>query len=443
MAAGVSVESIIGKPAGKFEVKPLKIVSAVTEVLDRYALPPMRVSTILIGFSVPISVALDNVLLAVLLLGALFNARAIAQIVAQNPVARAAWLLFGMLALAMLYGETPMREAVRVLGKYVDLAFIPLFMLMLSNEAHRRRAQYTFLAAMTVTLLLSWLVGLEILPIQHWMDKAVAADNPVIFHSHITQNNMMALAVFFALLNCRDAASRGARVAWGLFALLGTINVFFMVQGRTGYMIMMLLLVWFAWSTLARIMRKRGRLWSWRQGIAAVLIFAGFSIIVYQASSRLQERVGLVVSEYRAWQPNHGKDTSTGQRLDFYYNTLQIARQYPVFGVGTGGFAAAFVQQTRGTDVIQTTNPHNEYLFVAVQTGMIGLGLLMFLFYTSWRCASQLDSPFEQDAARGLVLAYLVNSAFNSPLHDHADGLFFAFMTAVLFAGLKRGDKHG
>lgn len=38
---------------------------------------------------------------------------------------------------------------------------------------------------------------------------------------------------------------------------------------------------------------------------------------------------------------------------------------------------------------------------------------------------------------RGLVLAYLVNSAFNSPLHDHSDGLLFAFMTAVLFAGLK------
>jgi hypothetical protein len=31
----------------------------------------------------------------------------------------------------------------------------------------------------------------------------------------------------------------------------------------------------------------------------------------------------------------------------------------------------------------------------------------------------------------------------NSALHDHADGLFFAFMTAALFAGLKREPVRG
>jgi hypothetical protein len=30
----------------------------------------------------------------------------------------------------------------------------------------------------------------------------------------------------------------------------------------------------------------------------------------------------------------------------------------------------------------------------------------------------------------------------NSALMDHADGLFFAFMTAVLFANLKTGTKN-
>ncbi|MCR4302977.1 MAG: O-antigen ligase family protein [Gallionella sp.] len=417
--------------------------TAVSGLLQRYAFPPLRAGTILLGFSVPISVALDNVLLAVLLLGVLFNARAIWQIAAQNPAARASWLLFGVLSLAMFYGETPLREAVGILGKYVDLAFVPLFMLTLSAKVDRRRAQYAFLAAMGVTLLLSWLVGLGILPIQDWMDKAVAADNPVIFHSHITQNNMMAFAAFLALLNFREAASRVSRLIWGLLALLGVINVLFMVQGRTGYMIMMALLVWFGWVTLARSMRKRSMSWDWRHGVAVVLVFAGIAVGAYHASSRLQERVNLVASEYHDWQPNHGRETSTGQRLDFYYNTLQIVRQHPVLGVGTGGYAAAYARQTQGTEAIQTTNPHNEYLLVAVQTGMIGLGLLMFLFYTSWKCALLLDTPFEQDAARGLVLAYLVNSAINSPLHDHADGLLFAFMTAALFAGFKRGKRHG
>ena len=189
-------------------------LNAVADLLQRYTLSPMRMGTMLLGFSVPISVALDNLLLAFILLGVLFNMRAMWQIITGHPVARAAWLLFGMLFLAMFYGETPLREAVSLLGKYVDLAFVPMFMLMLSAEDDRRRAQYAFLAAMGVTLLLSWLVGLEILPAQQWMWSATTADNPAIFRSHITQSNMMAFAVFLALLNFRDAATPGVRIAW-------------------------------------------------------------------------------------------------------------------------------------------------------------------------------------------------------------------------------------
>jgi len=91
---------------------------------------------------------------------------------------------------------------------------------------------------------------------------------------------------------------------------------------------------------------------------------------------------------------------------------------------------------------METNNPHNEYLMIAVQTGIIGLALLLYLFYTQWRYAPLLHTSFEQDAARGLVLAYLVNCSLNSALRDHADGLFFAFMTAVLFAGLKRETQR-
>ena len=410
--------------------------------LQRLALTPLRACMVLLGFSVPISVALDNLLLAVVLLGALFSLSAVWRITVRHPVARAAWLLFAILFAAMFYGATPLREAGGILAKYMDLAFIPLFMLALTDEAIRRKAQYAFLASMGLTLSLSFLVGLGLLPVQHWMNVFATPANPVIFHSHITQNNMMAFAVFLALLNLRAAAVRGVQAAWGLFALLGTINVLFMVRGRTGYLILLALLGWFAWTTLARRMRSHGRTWGWRQGVAVIVALTGLAVAAYQASPRLHDRVGLVVSEYQAWQPDHGRDTSTGQRLDFYHNTLQIVRQHPVFGVGTGGFPAAFAQQTQGKDVPQTRNPHNEYLMVTVQTGVFGLALLLYLFHTQWRCAPLLDAPFGQDAARGLVLAYLVNCLFNSPLLDHADGLFFAFMTAVLFAGVGREEKN-
>lgn len=405
--------------------------------MQRHGLAALRAGTILLGFAVPISVALDNLLLAVVLLGALFNIRPVWRIATQHPVARSAWLLFIALFIAMFYGAAPLREAAGELGKYADLAFVPMFMLMLYNDAYRRWAQYAFLAAMAVTLLLSYSVELHLLSIQHWMSVFATPDNRVIFHSHITQNNMMAFAAFLASLQSRQALTLRLRMAWGIFAVLAIVNVLFMVQGRTGYMILLVLLGWFCWTTLARYMRERGRAFGWRQGGAVVLLLLGLAAVSFHVSSRLHDRVALVFSEFNAWQPNHGKDNSTVQRLDFYYNTLQIVQQHPILGTGTGGFPAAFAKQTQGTEVMQTTNPHNEYLLITVQTGIIGLALLLYLFYTVWRCAPRLGTAFEQDAARGLVLAYMVNSAFNSALHDHADGLFFAFMLAALFAGLK------
>jgi O-antigen ligase len=234
----------------------------------------------------------------------------------------------------------------------------------------------------------------------------------------------------------------GKRLAWAAFALLGAVNVLFMVQGRTGYLILMVLLGWFVWSSFARRMRQRGKDWGWRQEVLIVLAFVVLAIATYHLSSRLHERVEQVISDYQAWTPDHGKLTSTGQRLDFYSNTLHIVREHAWTGVGTGGFPAAFAQQIQGKDVMETNNPHNEYLMITVQTGVAGLALLLYLFYTQWRNAPLLPTSFEQDAARGLVLAYMLNCALNSALMDHADGLFFAFMSAVLFAGLKRGASN-
>lgn len=411
--------------------------------LQRLVLPPQQWCAILIGLSVPVSVALDNVLLALVLLGALISLGSISRVVASHPVARAAILLFLMLFVAMFYGATPLKEAIDILGKYVDLLFIPIFIFLLSHEDNRRRARYAFLLAMVFTLVLSYLVGLEFMPPQSWMSPYTEPGNPIIFHSHITQNNMMAFAVFLALLEWRDAATLAKHVAWGSFALLGALNVLFMVQGRTGYLILLALLGWFVWTSLARYMRKRGSNWGWRQGVLIMCALMALAFSAYHLSARLHARVSQVVSDYQAWSPDHGKLTSTGQRLDFYSNSVQIVGEHALLGVGTGGFPAAFAQHIQGKDVMVTQNPHNEYLMISVQTGLIGLALLLYLFYTQWRCAPSLPTALEQDAARGLVLAYMVNCMLNSALHDHADGLFFAFMTAVLVAGLRREVSRG
>jgi O-antigen ligase len=74
---------------------------------------------------------------------------------------------------------------------------------------------------------------------------------------------------------------------------------------------------------------------------------------------------------------------------------------------------------------------------VAAQLGLVGLALLLFLFWTQWRLATQLSSAREQMLARGMVLTIVIGSIVSSTLIDHAEGWFYVWMSALLFATLR------
>lgn len=398
----------------------------------------------LLGFSAPISTALDNLFLALLLVsGLLICGREALKISYRNPVALAAMMLFGVLLVATLYGVTPFGEAVSILGKYIDLAMIPLFMALMRQNQDRDSALNGFMLAMLLTLILSYLVGFEVLKVQSWMHLSTSVDDPAIFRHYLTQNTFMALAVFLALLRMRETTGVLKQFFWGAFALLGIINVLFMMMGRTGYIIILVLISWFAWTTLSRHLSAINKPMGWRHAIAIILLIAMAIVGTYSFSSRLQTRVDLAISELSAWEPGIRSKTSVGDRLEFYYNALQISRQHPIAGVGTGGFYGAYEKQAHGKNLWIVHNPHNEYLMITVQTGLIGLSLLLYLFYTIWRHAPLLGSIFKQDAARGMVLATMTDCLFNSPLLDHASGLLFALMIATFFAKLETDQRYG
>ena len=75
---------------------------------------------IALGFSIPISTALDNVLLGLLvlcwMLGASFFSKW--QVIRSNKVAILSLALFMLLALGLLYGESNPWDDLRYLSKY-------------------------------------------------------------------------------------------------------------------------------------------------------------------------------------------------------------------------------------------------------------------------------------------------------------------------------------
>jgi O-antigen ligase len=384
-----------------------------------------RYAAIAMGASIPISTALDNVLFALILVAWLGSGGVREKLAAirGNPAALAALVFLGLLLLGMTWGPGSAREGWFYVNKHKDLLLVAALGAFVLAERDKRLAVDAFLAAMAVTLVLSYAIWLGVVPINNPPDRYPG--NPTAFKLHITHSVLMALAAFLAA----DRALRAThpwRIAYAAGAVLAAGNVF-MLQGRTGYLVCAVL-----WLYLCAAH------WRWRGLALACLTGALALAAAYLADAPVLDRSATATAEYHAWNAGHG-DTSTGLRMNYYKTTAAIIRDHPVLGVGTGGFTIAYREKIRGTDLPESNNPHNQYLLTAAQLGAVGLLALIAMFAVMWWQAGRVEPP-ARVAARGVVLTIAVGSLLNSFLIDHTEGMLFAWMAGVLLAAPRRSQ---
>jgi len=386
-----------------------------------------RWAAVALGFSIPLSVALDNVLLVLVVAGWLASGAWAAKwdAIRGNRVALAALALFGLLLVGTLYGERNPGDAPFYLAKYLDLLFMPVFAFVLREEPARRHAIYALAAGLLVVLVLSYLIRFGVIP----RTDIFAGDTsqPVVLKTRQTHNLLMALGAFLFAQLALAAGTRRLRLIWAALALLAAANVTLVVQGATGYLVLGALVLYLGYGL------RGWRGLTWAIGAAAALVLA-----LTLVSGPFQQRTAQIRSEISQWQPGiPNASSSVGTRLEFYRLTFGIVRDRPLLGSGTGSFPKAYADATRNQAALPSRNPHNEYLHILVQLGLVGLAALLYLFWTHWRLAPRLASPLEHHLARGLILTMAVGCLFNSWLLDHTEGLLYAWLTGLLFGGLE------
>ncbi|MFO1206017.1 MAG: O-antigen ligase family protein [Burkholderiales bacterium] len=398
----------------------------------RTSLAPLRLGSavaarwlaVALGLAIPLSVAADGVLVGAFVLAWLasgdFDGKWRAA--RASPAALAALLLFALLALGTVYGPASPAAAAAQLSKYQDLLLVPMLVSVFGEPRFRRYAVWAFLAGMLVTLALSYLIGLGLFPDGIFRGTR---EDPTVFRLHVTQNFFMAYAAFALACLARDETSKARRgVLYGL-AFLALFNAVFMVQGRTGYLVAGLLLVFFlferaGWKSLAT-------------GVLALALLGGAGFF---GSTSFRDAVNRGLTEYSQWRPDQPADTSVGWRLEFYTNTLRMIQERPLTGVGTGGFSLAYGERVKGTGRVDPGHPHSEYLLMAAQLGVVGLAAFVGMLVTHWRVARRVSPPLDRSLATGLVLAMALGCLFNTLLLDHSEGLFYCWLIGVLGAGM-------
>ncbi|HMJ49747.1 MAG TPA: O-antigen ligase family protein, partial [Burkholderiales bacterium] len=349
----------------------------------------------------------------------------------NNPPALISLALFALLALGLLYTKSDLWDALRYFAKYKELLLIALLIPLFGDATTRHRGLSAFSLALVLTLLGSCAISLRLIPEYFFM--AAKPTLPGIFNAStfklpITHNILMAIAAFLFAQMARHSWATLMRIFWAALSVLALFNVLFVVQGRTGYLIVALLMVYFCFD-----------LFKWKGLVLAAMLVTMLSAGAYFGSDVFRSRITKAANEFSQWHPDKPASIldSVGLRMEWYRNSLSIIRDHPVFGVGTGGFAKVYADKFQGSSLEPVNNPHNQYLLTAVDLGLLGLGTLLYLFYAQWRLAKRLPSALECSLAHGLLLAIMAGCLFNSLLLDHTEGLLYGWLSGLLYAGLR------
>lgn len=329
-----------------------------------------------------------------------------------NRSTAAALLLFSFMVVAIFYSPAEPSEALSVLKKYRELIMLPIVFSLLSiSPKYRTLAINCFLTGCIILMTLSYLMFFDLFAAERYGYSLVY---------HITHSFFMAVLAFWALHYSLEPGIK--RYIWGFVFAAAVINIIYIAPGRTGMFVFCCLMLLFLFQRLSLL-----------KCIVSLIVFSLFLGGAYYTSENVSGRIHEAVEEMQNYEPGKSR-TSVGQRFDWWNVSIDLIKQKPIAGHGTGSYRLVHRRSIENTKITPTDNPHNEYLFLGVQFGLIGL-ILFFAMIALQTLEAQKVSATYRYLFHGVLLALLAGSLMNSLLFDSQQGHSYLFMSAALLAG--------
>ncbi len=384
-------------------------------------------------FSIILPTALPGICLALFLLFSIIagNYKFKLQLIVDNLIALIAIAIFILLILGLLYTSASIEDAQYMLKKYSKFIYIPLLLSAFHEQRWKQAGYIAFLSSMSLMLLMSYITLLG------WSPESIYAgtyaghdDEHIVFRSRIAHGTLMAYAAYLYIYHAID--NKRFRVLFVTLAILASFNVLAMVASRTGqllWIILMLLLIC--------------QNFNWKQVILGLVIIPALMITVIYSSEVTKTRaIRLYNNMQLIKQGNY--QSSVGRRIIWAQAGWDIFKRNPIVGTGTGSFETELKRYIQKNDIangehLHTQNPHNGYVSIGVQSGLVGLIFLAVLFIQQWRISANLPMLYRY-IAQGMVVTIVMTNFLNSAIFSHTQGLFFATFTALLFSAYRSGN---
>jgi O-antigen ligase len=359
-----------------------------------------------------------------LLLALASNAmRARLMFVAGQPLGRAALILFAVMTLAMAWAPVPWSARFAAWWNWRTLLLMVLAAAAFGDSRWKERFCLSLIVAVTLGAVASFAM---------WAAD-VTADPPfagTLMRNHVTQSMALAVGVLLAgMLAARPERSARSRGLLAAAALVSLANLVLVTAGRSGQVALAV-----AALVGALLISTGPRRW---QAVLAMLLLAAGLVAV---SPKLQQRFVLIVQEAPSMDCTSTQENSTGLRLLLWRTTAGLIRDRPWFGYGVGGFtpayAAALPRQVDGRPLTgwcahPVHDPHNQFLRVTVEAGL--LGLIGFAGLIVGAARQRAPQPYRA-CGLALLAAWCTTSLFNSHFQTFNEGHLIALLLGALLA---------
>ncbi len=331
------------------------------------------------------------------------------------------WTVLAMvwMSLSGLWTEANTVNALAGWGRHSRMLWLLAVFYVLRSPAHALFTLKWFVAGMVVMLLSSWalVAGLPV----PWATATQFSAPLGIVHGSTLEQPVLLTLLATVLWFMREHWPKD-RWRWvpPLILCLTVVNVFFVMTGRTGFMVMLLFITLAVWWEIP----KR---WRW---LVVALPFA-LSALMMVVSPRFQVRTNEVARDVLTYQKG-STEGSQAQRLDFWYRSWLAIQEKPLAGHGVGSWRMNY-DRLGGLEANAPSNPHQQYLLWAVESGVMGMALFLAMLLYQFKAAQTLPKNARQTLLT-VTLISAVMGLMNCPYFGAGMGECLVYLAACLLA---------
>lgn len=129
--------------------------------------------------------------------------------------------------------------------------------------------------------------------------------------------------------------------------------------------------------------------------VTAIIVVSMF--LVFLPPSRVTQRV---VGTFKSERP-------VGDRIYFWQGSLRIIRDYPITGLGWEGFGIVYREYKPAEGRQLVCHAHNNFIDMAVDSGLLGLGIFIWLLITIYKVGFHIFKELEDGYFKGIAWGFL------------------------------------